>query len=62
MTRRLWRCWARCSAAAGPSTLLSIARVLVRHLPLVLMLVAMGVLFWPGSAEENRSGTLQKAA
>ena len=41
------------SSPAGPSSLLSIARVLGRHLPLVLMLVAMGVLFWPASAEET---------
>ena len=41
------------SSAAGPSSVLSLARVLGRNLPLVLMLVAMGVLFWPKSAEET---------
>jgi hypothetical protein len=41
------------SSAAGPASLLSLARVLGRNLPLVLMLVAMGVLFWPKSAEET---------
>jgi hypothetical protein len=40
------------SSAAGPSSVLSLARVLGRNLPLVLMLVALGILFWPKSAEE----------
>jgi hypothetical protein len=30
-----------------------LARVLGRNLPLVLMLVALGILFWPKSAEET---------
>jgi hypothetical protein len=37
----------------GPSSVLSLVRVLGRNLPLVLMLVAMGVLFWPDSAGET---------
>jgi hypothetical protein len=41
------------SSPAGPSSVLSLARVLGRNLPLVLMLVALGVLFWPKSAEET---------
>jgi hypothetical protein len=40
------------SSPVGPSSVLSLARVLGRNLPLVLMLVAMGVLFWPQAAEE----------
>jgi hypothetical protein len=30
-----------------------LARVLGRNLPLVLMLVALGILFWPKTAEET---------
>jgi Na+/melibiose symporter-like transporter len=40
------------SSAAGPSSLLGTARLLGRNLPLVVMLVALGVLFWPNSTEE----------
>jgi hypothetical protein len=43
------------SGPAGPSSVLSLARVLGRNLPLVLMLVALGILFWPKSAEETRA-------
>jgi hypothetical protein len=32
---------------------MSLARVLGRNLPLVLMVVALGVLLWPKSAEET---------
>ena len=41
------------NSPAGPSSVMSLARVLGRNLPLVLMLVAMGVLFWPKSTEET---------
>jgi hypothetical protein len=41
------------SSPAGSSSVMSLARVLGRNLPLVLMLVALGVLFWPKSAEET---------
>jgi Na+/melibiose symporter-like transporter len=41
------------SGPVGPTALLSLMRVLGRNLPLVLMLVAMGVLFGPKSAEET---------
>ena len=41
------------SGPAGQSSILTLARVLGRNLSLVLMLVAMGVLFWPKSAEET---------
>jgi hypothetical protein len=41
------------SSPGGPSSVLSLARVLGRNLPLVLMLVALGVLLWPQSAEET---------
>jgi hypothetical protein len=44
------------SGPAGPSSVLSLARVLGRNLPLVIMLVAIGVLFWPRSAEETMAG------
>ena len=41
------------TSPAAPSSVLSLARVLGRNLPLVLMLVALGILFWPKSAEET---------
>jgi hypothetical protein len=41
------------SSPVGPASVLSLMRVLGRNLPLVLVLVAMGVLFWPKSAEET---------
>jgi hypothetical protein len=41
------------TSPAGPSSVLSLARVLGRNLPLVLVLVALGILFWPKSAEET---------
>jgi MFS family permease len=41
------------SGPAGPASVLSIARALGRNLPLVIMLVALGILFWPKSAEET---------
>jgi hypothetical protein len=41
------------SSPGGPSSVLSLARVLGRNLPLVLMVVALGVLLWPKSAEET---------
>jgi hypothetical protein len=41
------------ASPGGPSSVLSLARVLGRNLPLVLMLIAMGVLFWPKATEET---------
>lgn len=41
------------TSPAAPSSVLSLARVLGRNLPLVLVLVALGILFWPKSAEET---------
>lgn len=41
------------SSPVGPTALLGLMRVLGRNLPLVLMLVAMGVLFGSKSAEET---------
>jgi hypothetical protein len=41
------------NSAAAPSSLLATARLLGRNLPLVVMLVALGVLLWPNSTEEN---------
>jgi hypothetical protein len=41
------------TSPAGPSSVLSLARVLGRNLPLVLILVVLGVLFWPKFAEET---------
>jgi Na+/melibiose symporter-like transporter len=44
------------SGPAGPSSTLSLARVLGRNLPLVIMLVAIAFLFWPESAEKTMAG------
>ena len=44
------------SSPVGPSSVLSLARVLGRNLPLVIMLVALGILFWPKSAEKTMAG------
>jgi len=41
------------SSPLGPSSVLSIVRVLGRNLPLVVMLVAMATLFWPKPGEET---------
>ena len=41
------------SGPAGPSSILTLARVLGRNLPLVLMVLALGILFWPKPAEET---------
>lgn len=41
------------SGPAGPSSVLSVARILGRNLPLVLMVLALGILFWPKTAEET---------
>jgi hypothetical protein len=41
------------SSPGGSISVMSLARVLGRNLPLVLMVVALGVLFWPKSAEET---------
>jgi hypothetical protein len=41
------------SSPVGQSSILSLARVLGRNVPLVLKLVATGFLFWPQSAEET---------
>jgi hypothetical protein len=42
-----WQCWV--GGPVGPTSILSLVRVLGRNLPLVLMLVAMGVWFWSTS-------------
>jgi hypothetical protein len=44
------------SSPGGPTSAMSFARVLGRNLPLVLMVVALGVLFWPKFAEETVAG------
>ena len=41
------------SGPAGPSAVLSLARALGRNLPLVLMLVGLGILFWPKSTDKT---------
>jgi hypothetical protein len=41
------------SSPIGPASLMSLARVVGRNLPLAAMLVGIGVLFWPKSADET---------
>jgi uncharacterized membrane protein len=41
------------SSPLGPSSALSVLRVLGRNLPLVLLLVMIGALFWPSDASET---------
>jgi hypothetical protein len=40
------------SSPVGPSSLLSLVRVIGRNLPLVLLLTGIGMLFWPKNADE----------
>lgn len=39
------------SSSAGPSSVMGLTRVVIRNRPLLLMLVAIGVLFWPRTAD-----------
>jgi hypothetical protein len=43
------------SAPGGAAALLPAARLLVRNLPLVLLLVMIGALFWPSGAQSEQS-------
>jgi hypothetical protein len=43
------------TAPGGATTLLPIVRILARNLPLVLLLVMIGALFWPAGAQPEQS-------
>jgi hypothetical protein len=43
------------TSPAGPTSVLGLARLLGRNLPLVVLLVAMGVLFWPKPTGETET-------
>ena len=52
------------SLPGGPASVLSIARVLGRNFPLVLLLVMIGALFWPSEdaqPSEQEADTIRKA-
>jgi hypothetical protein len=43
------------TAPGGATTLLPVVRLLARNLPLVLLLVMIGALFWPSGAQSEQS-------
>ena len=49
------------SSPVGPASLLSVVRVVGRNLPLAAMLVGIGVLFWPKTADETGDGAPPEA-
>lgn len=49
------------SSPVGPASLMSLVRAVGRNLPLAAMLVGIGVLFWPKSADQAGDGVLPEA-